>query len=125
VSSISSDSSPAKQHQARIPTTELPLTIAGPTPSTSSSLIKAASWLEIIVGAVLIQSVNLLSRLLFAAAPQGVGGPLGRVAGIAIFSLGIASLRSTEAGLRGSAVLDLLIYNAGVAIFYSVFAIDV
>ena len=84
-----------------------------------SSFIKAASWLEIIVGAALMLSVSLLSRLLFASAPESVGGPLGRVAVIAIVALGIASLRSTEVGLRGRAALGLLIYNAGVAIFFA------
>ena len=45
-------------------------------------LIRVASWLEIIVGAALVLALDLLSRLLFAEAPQGVGGLLGRVGGL-------------------------------------------
>ena len=84
-----------------------------------SSVIKLAAWLEIIVGAALVLDLDLVSRLLFAAAPQGVGGPLGRVAGIALFALGIGGLRSTEAGLRGNGVLGLFIYNAVGATFFA------
>jgi hypothetical protein len=47
-------------------------------------LIKVASWLEIIVGAALVLALDLLSRLLFAEAPQGVGGLLGRVGDCAL-----------------------------------------
>ena len=80
-------------------------------------LIKVASWLEIIVGAALVLALDLLSRLLFAEAPQGVGGLLGRVGGIALFALGAGGLRSTEAGLSGGGVLGLFIYNAATAVF--------
>jgi len=88
-----------------------------------SSLVKAAAWLEIIVGAGLVLALDLLSRLLFGAAPQGVGAPLGRVGGIALFALGIAGLRSTEVGLGGSGPLGLLIFNAGAAVFLAYVAV--
>jgi hypothetical protein len=53
-----------------------------------SSLVTAAAWLEIIVGAALVLALDLLSRLLFGAAPQGVGVPLGRVGGDCAVRLG-------------------------------------
>jgi hypothetical protein len=84
-----------------------------------SSVIKLAAWLEIIVGAGLVLDLDLLTRLLFAAEPQGVGGPLGRVAGIALIALGVGGLRSTDVGERGSGVLGLFVYNAVGAIFFA------
>jgi hypothetical protein len=76
-----------------------------------------AAWLEIIVGATLVVALNFASRLLFAAAPEGVGALVGRIAGIALLALGIACLRSTNVGSGGSAALGLFVYNAGGAIF--------
>jgi hypothetical protein len=86
-------------------------------------VVKAAAWLEIIVGATLVIALDLASQMLFVAAPQGAGGPLGRIGGIALFALGIACLRSADVGPRGSAALGLLIFNAGAAIFLAWVAI--
>jgi hypothetical protein len=80
-------------------------------------VIKAAAWLEVIVGVTLIAALDIASRLLFGAVPTGPGAPLGRIAGIALFALGVAGLRSTDAGSYGSAALSLFIFNAGAAIF--------
>jgi hypothetical protein len=80
-------------------------------------VVEVAAWLEIIVGATLVVALNFASRLLFAAAPEGAGAPLGRIAGIALFALGIACLRSTKAGFGGSAAWGLLVFNGGAAIF--------
>jgi FtsH-binding integral membrane protein len=84
-----------------------------------NSVVKVAAWLEIIVGATLVVALNFASQLLFAAAPEGVGSLVGRVAGIALFGLGIACLRSTRPGSGGSATLGLFVYNAGAAIFFA------
>jgi hypothetical protein len=88
-----------------------------------NTVVGVAAWLEIIVGATLVVALNLASQLLFAAAPQGAGGPLGRIAGIALFSLGIACLRSTRAEFASSSALGLFIFNAGAAIFLACVAI--
>lgn len=82
-----------------------------------NSVVEVAAWLEIIVGATLVVALNFASQLLFATAPDGVGAPLGRIGGIALFALGIAGLRSTSTGLSGSAALGLFVFNAGAAIF--------
>ena len=82
-----------------------------------SSVVKVAALLEIVVGATLVLALDFASRLLFAATPQGAGGPLGHIAGIALLALGIACLRSTEADPHGSTALGLFVFNAGAAIF--------
>jgi len=86
--------------------------------------VKLAAWLEIIVGATLVVALNLASQLLFATAPQGAGGPLGRIAGIALFALGISRLRSADAGPRSGAAQALFIFNAGAAIFLAWVAVE-
>lgn len=82
-----------------------------------NSVVKVAAWLEIIVGATLVVALDVASQLLFATAPEGVGAPMGRFAGIALFALGVAGLGSTKPGLGGSAALGLLVFNTGAAIF--------
>ena len=62
-------------------------------------------------------ALNVASQLLIATAPEGAGGPLGRIAGIALFVLGIAGLGSTKPGSGGTAALGLLVFNTGAAIF--------
>jgi hypothetical protein len=42
-----------------------------------NSVVEAGAWLEIIVGATLVAALNVASQLLFAAAPEGVGAPIG------------------------------------------------
>lgn len=88
-----------------------------------NSVVKAAAWLEIVVGAIFVTVPDIPCRLLFAVAPGGVGVPLGRFAGIALFALGTACAPSTTPGSRRSAVLGLLIYNAGAVIFLTTVAL--
>src|SRR5262245_10890608 len=76
-----------------------------------------AAWLEIIVGASLLLAPNVLSQFLFGAAPEGVGVPFARFAGIALLGLGISSMPSNLAGTRQYAVRGLLVFNIGVTIF--------
>lgn len=80
-------------------------------------VVKLAAWLEIIVGLALLVALDTASHLLFVATPQGAGGPLGRIAGFALLALGIACLPSAESASRINAVLGLLVFNAGAAIF--------
>ena len=88
-----------------------------------SSVVKAAAWLEIIVGAIFVTAPEVPCRLLFAVPPSGVGVPLGRFAGVALLALGTACMPLTTAGSRRSAVLGLLIFNAGAVIFLAAVAL--
>ena len=82
-------------------------------------LIKAAAWLEVIVGAVLIVTPNTASSLLFAAALEGPGMPVARFAGIGLIALGSACLTAFSAGSTRSAVWGLYIFNAGATILFA------
>ena len=82
---------------------------------TQRYLILAAAWLEIVTGVVLVAMLEVACPLLLAATPEGVGVPLGRLAGIGLLALGIACLPS-EDGPRRNTVLGLLVYNGGVFI---------
>jgi hypothetical protein len=83
---------------------------------TQRYIVKAAAWLEIIVGVVFITVPDVPCTLLFDAKPEGIGGPLARWVGIALFALGIACVPSKTAELRRSTVLGLFAFNAGIAI---------
>jgi len=80
-------------------------------------VVMAAAWLEIIVGATFLTVPDILSRLLFAATPDGVGLPLARFAGIALAALGIACHPAKATGSNRIAVLGLFFFNVGATIF--------
>jgi hypothetical protein len=80
------------------------------------SIVVTAAWLEIVAGATLLTVPNVVCRLLFAATPEGVGMPIGRLAGVALVALGIACLPLRVIEPLPGAVLGLLTYNIGVAI---------
>ena len=82
-------------------------------------VVGAAAWLEVIVGALFLTVPDVPCLLLFGAKPEAIGVPLGRFAGIALVALGIACLPSRDAGSRRNVVLDLLAFNAGVAILFA------
>jgi len=79
-------------------------------------VVKAAAWLEIIVGIVFITAPNVLCVLLFAARPEGIGRPLARWVGVGLLALGIACLPSRTPEVHRVAVLGLFVFNLGVAI---------
>ena len=81
-----------------------------------SYIVKAAAWLEIVVGVVFIAAPDVPCTLLFDAKPEGIGGPLARWVGTGLFALGIACVPSKGAELRHSTVLGLFALNAGIAI---------
>ena len=83
---------------------------------TRNYIVKAAAWLEIIVGVVFITAPDLPCTLLFDAKPEGIGGPLARWIGIGLVALGIACVPSKAGELRRSTVLGLFAFNAGIAI---------
>jgi hypothetical protein len=83
---------------------------------TQSYIVKAAAWLEIIVGIVFITVPDVPCTLLFDAKPEGIGVPLARWIGIGLFALGIASVPSKAAEPTRSTVLGLFAFNAGITI---------
>jgi hypothetical protein len=84
------------------------------------SILGAAAWFEIVVGAIFLIVPDVPCRLLFAAAPEDVGVvPLARFAGVALVTLGIACLPFTTAGPRRGAALVLLAFNVGVAALFT------
>jgi len=87
------------------------------------SVVMAAAWLEIIVGAILLASVNAPSRLLFVASPGVAGVLLGRFLGVALVALGVACVPSKSAGPDRSAVRGLAVFNVGMTIFFAWVAI--
>jgi len=58
-------------------------------------------------------------RALVRAAPEAIGTPLRRFAGIALLALGIACLPSRDAASPHNAVLGLFAFNGGVAILFA------
>src|SRR5262249_11302444 len=88
-------------------------------------IVKAAAWLEIIVGVFFITAPDLPCTLLFDAKPEGIGGPLARWIGIGLFSLGIACLPSKAAELRRNTVLGLFAFNAGITVLLAWVGISV
>lgn len=78
-------------------------------------LVKAAAWLEVIVGLALIAAPDLPSRLLLGAGLDGAGVPVARFAGIALLALGCTCLFTAAAAPRG-ALWGLYIFNAAASI---------
>jgi len=68
-------------------------------------IVKAAAWLEIIVGIIFIAAPDILCLLLFDAKPEGMGRPLARWVGVALLALGIACLPPRSADAQRTAVL--------------------
>ena len=82
-------------------------------------IVKAAAYLEIVVGAIFITVPTIPCALLFGANPDNIGTPLARWVGVSLFALGIACLpRKATEPLR-STVLGLFVFNAGVAILFA------
>ncbi len=82
-------------------------------------VVMVAAWLEIVVGVLFITALDTMCRLLFAAGPEGAAMPLGRLVGVALFSLGVASLPSSSSELSRSVVMGLFAYNLGAATLFA------
>src|SRR5215472_10112892 len=82
-------------------------------------IVKAAAYLEIIVGAVFITAPNIPCTLLFGANADNKATPLARWVGVSLFALGIACLPSKAGESHRSAVLGLFVFNAGVTILFA------
>ncbi len=82
------------------------------------SIVTAAAWLEIVVGACFVALPDLPCVLLFGVKPEGVASPLARFAGFGLFALGIACLPSPTTGARRG-VVGLFVFNVGVTILFA------
>ena len=78
----------------------------------------AASWLEIIVGGILLIAPDVPCMLVFGGKPDGVAAPVARFAGIALIGLCIACLPSKTASHRHS-LPGLFVFNAGAAVLFT------
>jgi hypothetical protein len=77
-----------------------------------NKLLAAAATLEAATGLVLIVHPSLVSWLLLGEVGSGAGIVVGRVAGFALLSLGLACWPGMDsAGVRTSALCALLAYN--------------
>jgi hypothetical protein len=81
-------------------------------------IVKAAAWLEIVVGAIFVTVPDIPCLLVFGAKPESVGRPLAHWIGVALIALGIACLPSKAAESQRSAVLGLLVFNIGATILF-------
>ena len=79
-------------------------------------VVLIAAWVEIVAGAALVTILDVACRLLFAAAPEGMSRPIGRLAGIALLALGVVGLPSWSTEPHRRVVQGLVVYNLGAAI---------
>jgi len=88
-------------------------------------LLTVAGVLECLVGLALVLSPRITTALLLGAEPDSVGVMIGRVAGAALLSLGIACW-GARADAGGAARIGTLraitLYNAGAGLLLVVFA---
>jgi len=83
----------------------------------SRSVLGVAAAIEAVTGLVMILFPHVLIRLLFDADVVGAGIVIGRVAGIALISLGLGCWMGRQEASRGWALSAMLIYNALVSIY--------
>jgi hypothetical protein len=83
------------------------------------SIVMAAAWLEIVLGASFIAVPDVPCQLLFGVTLEGVNILVARGAGVALLGLGIACLPSKIAGSHRGAVLGLLAFNVGATILFT------
>jgi hypothetical protein len=86
----------------------------------SRSVLGVAAAIEAVTGLVLVLFPHALIRLLFDADAPGVAIVIGRVAGIALISLGLGCWMGRQEGSRGWALAAMLIYNGLITIYLTV-----
>lgn len=82
------------------------------------NLIATAAALEALTGLVLVFSPSFVAWLLFGVSLSTTGEAIGRVAGFALVSLGVASWPANAAAPVTASARGLLLYNALVGIFF-------
>ena len=84
-----------------------------------NALLKLAAMIEAATGLALMATPPVVVRLLLGVEVYGAGVPLGRVAGVALLSLGVACwpgpMRAAES--RSPALRAMLVYNGLVALY--------
>jgi hypothetical protein len=81
-------------------------------------LLAVAAVLEAVTGTALMISPSIVARLLLGADVAGAGAAVGRVAGLAMFSLGLACWPGRDLASRlAPALRALLTYNLLVACY--------
>ena len=83
----------------------------------SRSVLGVAAAIEALTGLVLVLFPHALIRLLFDADASGIAIVIGRVAGIALISLGLGCWMGRQEASRGWALSAMLTYNALVSIY--------
>ena len=83
----------------------------------SRSVLGVAAAVEAVTGLVAILFPQVLIRLLFNAEVVGAGIVIGRLAGIALISLGLGCWMGRQAASCGWALAAMLTYNALVTIY--------
>lgn len=84
----------------------------------TTKLLGLASVLEMLTGLALIIAPLSVAWLILGSEASGTGIALGRIAGFALLSLGVACYpRSSNVGNLDQAVLGMLIYNTLITIY--------
>lgn len=86
----------------------------------SRSVLGVAAAVEAVTGLIIIFFPHVLIRLLFDADVSGVAIVIGRVAGIALISLGLGCWIGRQEAASGWALAAVLIYNAMITIYFTV-----
>jgi hypothetical protein len=83
-------------------------------------VLGVAAAIEALTGLVLVLFPHALIRLLFDAEASGIAIVIGRVAGIALISLGLGCWMGRQEAAGGWALAAMLIYNALIMIYLTV-----
>ena len=86
-------------------------------------VLGVAAAVEAVTGLALIVFPQLLIRLLFGAEVTGAGIVIGRVAGIALLSLGVGCRLGRQETSGGWALVAMLLYNVLVTLYLAVVGI--
>jgi hypothetical protein len=81
------------------------------------SVIGVAAAIEAVTGLVLIVPPHLLAKLLLGVEVTGAAIVIGRVAGIALLSLGVGCWFGRQEATSGWALAAMLLYNVLVTLY--------
>jgi len=81
------------------------------------SVLGVAAAVEAVTGLLLLVLPHVMAKLLFAVDVTGVAIVIGRVAGIALLSLGVGCWFGREEATGGWALLAMLLYNVLVTLY--------
>lgn len=85
-------------------------------------LFSFAAGVEIVTGLALLATPSMVASLLFGTELSGVAGPVARLAGVGLLSLGIACRPGKEPAPEPE--LGMLVYNALVALLLIIVGIE-